>query len=364
MLAGGDGSRLGCKGPKGLYNLGLKSSETFFELFFKRVKHLSELALKKFPNKNLKRDPIIIYLVLKKAHCKEIYDYLKKVNYFNYPTIAFCETTSKINLFDNSGKILFNPEKKLLKSSLGNGDFINLLNKGLISDLEKNGIKYINISGIDNILFKPVDPFFIGFTSKKNLDMSFKTMEKTEPEENVGIHGINDKGYTCYEYIHMDMDTRKILDKNGKLLYRYLHSLNMVVSIEGLKMMAAEAKNISEINFVKRSYNVFNWEDESSKLEECNKFEFFFLDYYLFVKKQGYLAVERGLEFAPIKRKEGRDTPQTALTNFSDMNKRILGIKDCDDFIDIDPKLFYCNDLEERYKNKELEDYVFKFKID
>ena len=363
-MAGGDGSRLGCKGPKGLYPLALKSSKTFFELFFKRVKYLSEMALKKYPNKKLKRDPIIIYLIIRKDHSKQISDYFKKVNYFDYPTICFYETTSKINLFDKNGNVIFGPEKNILKSSLGNGDFVNSLNKGLLSNLEQNGIKYVNISGIDNILFKPVDPFFVGFTSLNKVDMSFKTTEKTEPEENVGIHGMNDKGYTCYEYIHMDMDTRKILDKDNKLLYRYLHTLNMIVSISGLKTMALQEKNISEINFVQRNFNIYNWEKGIFNLKECTKFEFFFLDYYLFVKKQAFLSVARKLEFAPIKRKEGRDTPKTAYQSLSDMNKNILGIKVNKDFIDIDPKLFYFDNLEERYKKKELKSYIFQFEIE
>lgn len=64
--------------------------------------------------------------------------------------------------------------------------------------------------------------------------MVSKTVEKKDPKEDVGIHGVNSSGYNVYEYIHMGMDKRSIKNDDGSLYFKYAHLLNLIATKEAL----------------------------------------------------------------------------------------------------------------------------------
>lgn len=85
------------------FPLNLKKSENLIETFIKRIKALSEYALKKYPNKNLKRDPIIICIMVNNDQIEEFKEYLEKNDYFGYKTIMVVgDRTKHINVFDDN----------------------------------------------------------------------------------------------------------------------------------------------------------------------------------------------------------------------------------------------------------------------
>lgn len=67
----------------------------------------------------------------------------------------------------------------------GNGALFEALwnNKSLFEIIDANKIEYIHMIGIDNVLNKVLDPFFIGFAVQKDLKVAAKAIGKWSPDE-------------------------------------------------------------------------------------------------------------------------------------------------------------------------------------
>ena len=61
-------------------------------------------------------------------------------------------------------------------------------------------IEYIHMIGIDNVLNKVLDPFFLGFTVQKELKVAAKVIGKWSPDEAMGVFAQVDGFIDVIEY--------------------------------------------------------------------------------------------------------------------------------------------------------------------
>lgn len=219
---------------------------------------------------------------------------------------------------------------------------MDILLNNIHAVISKKNIKFLNISGIDNLLNAPLDPIFMGLMLSRDLKLVHKIVEKKIPSENVGLflRKINDGEVSVQEYTVFPKALKEktvVKEKNQILKYRNSHMLNFVIHSDiiqvfynkALKAMKKAGKSdqktidtryfFNKINFNKRwfqTYDSVNQRIIPKEKSPCIKTERFFMDCFSMVpgRLQGFIVVEREKEFAPIKSKaNSKDTPTNAI---------------------------------------------------
>ena len=315
-LAGGQGSRLGFNGPKGIFQLDTCPKISLFEVICNYLKY----ACKKF---NIS---IPWYIMTSTDNCPATMDYFKKNNFFNYPKedIMFFEQDN-LPIIDVNGKLILEETYKVKVGSNGNGNIFSALKKAhLLENMRARKIKWVFTGGIDNVLLNPVDPSFIGLTISSGNHISSKTIFKEDPldpdwvfDRKCGKPAI----VGCENFIN---EVSKVKDKDGKYLYRETNMLAHIFSIDALMYM----QDISLPYHKAFKKNTFiNYEGMKQVPESPNvyKFEQFIFDAFSQFDDITLLRVNPKEEFAPIKSFNGPYNPEIAKEMYE---KNVLGRKE------------------------------------
>lgn len=303
-MAGGQGTRLGHTGPKGTYLLHLNSGDKYiFELF-------AEQLLAAYNKYGVY---ISWYIMTSEANDKDTREFFNLHNFFGYPEgkIQFFKQ-GELPITDTEGNLVLEAKDKVFKASDGNGGIFNALSKNNItSTLKINGVKWVLITGIDNILVNLADEMYLGLVASSSALNGVKSIEKTLPEEKVGLFCKRNNKPSIVEYSELDETMRYAKDKDGSLLYKEANIVNHLLSIELLEKIQNEKLPIH------RAYKGLNYVNKNgdfivAKDPNLYKYEYFIFDYFNFVDDVVIYRVDRNKEFAPVKNKEGVDSPSTA----------------------------------------------------
>ena len=140
-----------------------------------------------------------------------------------------------------------------------------------------------------------IDPIFIGLTLKQNMQIASKSVHKAYPEEKVGVFCKRNGKPSIVEYIELSEKMRNERNKNGELVYGEANTLSHLLSVEAIEKVANQ--NLKYHLAIKN--NLY-------------KFEKFYFDAFPYLDDMLVMRVKREEEFAPIKNKEGVDSPKTA----------------------------------------------------
>ena len=302
-MAGGQGTRLGHNGPKGTYDIGLNSHKSLFELLCDRLKEEGKKYGVTIP----------WFIMTSKENNKETTDFLEKNNYFGYDrdhVTIFMQ--SELPLVDTEGKLLISKELKIKEASDGNGGtYSSLRASGCLADMKEKGIKWVFIGGVDNVLLKMADVTLLGMTAKQGVQIASKSVVKANPHEKVGVFCKINGHPKIIEYAELPEKMAEEVDNNGELKYGESNIMCHLYTIEAIEKISKETLMYHSA-FKKNSYV-----DETGKEiipEEPNsyKFESFIFDAFEFFDEMALLRVKREDEFAPVKNREGSDSPKTA----------------------------------------------------
>ncbi len=222
--------------------------------------------------------------------------FLEKNNYFGYDkksVVIF--TQSELPLVDVEGKLLINKDKKIKEASDGNGGTYSSLRKsGCLADMKEKGIKWIFIGSVDNALLKMVDITLLGMAMKQGVQIASKSVVKANPNERVGVFCRMNGHPKVIEYTELPPKMAQEVDENGELKDGESHIM------------------CNHSAFKKNSYIDENGKEVIPEEPNSYKFESFIFDAFEFFDDIAILRGSREDDFAPVKNKEGVDSPKTA----------------------------------------------------
>ena len=303
-MAGGQGTRLGYSGPKGTFKLDV----------YGKGKYLFEILADNLKQANQKYGVIIPwYIMTSKENNEETIDFLQKNNYFGYDSNHITIfSQSELPLVDRSGKLLIGKDFKIKEASDGNGGtYSSLRRSGCLADMKEKGIKWIFIGSVDNALLKMVDTTLLGIAIDRNVQIASKSVVKANPHERVGVFCKMNGHPKVIEYTELPEKMAEEIDSDGELKYGESHIMCNLYTIDAIEKISKEHL-IYHSAFKKNSYLDENANEVIPEEPNCYKFESFIFDAFEFFDDIAILRGCREDDFAPVKNKEGVDSPKTA----------------------------------------------------
>ena len=313
-MAGGQGTRLGHKGPKGTFKLDV----------YGKGKYLFEILAENLKEANKKYNVNIPwYIMTSVENNDETQSFLEKNKYFGYDeenVILFKQ--GELPLLTLDGEIILNDKKEIKKASDGNGGvFSSLRATGVLADMKRRNIKWIFIGGVDNVLLKMADVYLLGLAIKNKVQIASKSVVKANPKEKVGVFCKCNGKPKVIEYSELPEKMAEEVDDNGELKYGESHIMCNLFSIDAIEKVSTETLMYHSA-IKKNSYIDEQLKEVIPTEPNTFKFEAFIFDAFEFFDDIAIIRGKREDDFAPVKNKEGVDSPATAKEFYESYWKR------------------------------------------
>ena len=326
-VAGGQGTRLGFDGPKGILPVSIISKKSFFEVFADKIMRANQ------------RYDISIpwFIMTSEINHRATIDAFEANNYFGLKKdlVSFFPQ-SLFPAVDFDGKIIMEAKNSIARSPNGHGGaFKALVESGAVEKMKKLGVDVISYFQIDNPLIPCIDPIFIGFHLSEKSELSSKMIPKAYPLEKVGTFCEYKGKDIVIEYSDMPKEIQEKVDSNGEILYRsgsvaiHLFDRNFVEFLGGFSNEDSLPyhKAIKKIPYLDRSGI-----NQVPEKENGIKFEMFVFDALAKASKTIIIEGLRNDNFSPVKNTKGVDSLDTC--HKDQMEQSIRWLEACGVFLD------------------------------
>jgi UDP-N-acetylglucosamine/UDP-N-acetylgalactosamine diphosphorylase len=320
VVAGGQGSRLGIPGPKGVVKVSPVRGKSLLCLHAQKI-----LALqKKFGGR------IPFFIMTSRVNDAETKTFFAEHDYFGLAQDeVFFFAQGMLPSLTQDGKFILGRDGALFMNPDGHGGTLSALQKnGCLDIMQEKGVQEIFYFQVDNPLIKICDPLFIGLHNKQGAQMSSKILRKRDCDEKVGVIAKVNNKTTVIEYSDMSKDMKCATDAQGKMVYWagsiaiHMLRVDFVAALTALGLSLPYHKAIKKIPTL---------DEHGNPVEiEGIKFETFIFDALPMSQTSVTLEVKREEEFAPVKNSTGEDSLESSMAMQVDLHRSWLeaaGIK-------------------------------------
>jgi UDP-N-acetylglucosamine/UDP-N-acetylgalactosamine diphosphorylase len=303
-VAGGQGSRLGFEGPKGMFPISPLRKLTLFAIFAEKL-----LAARR-----RYRAEIPWLIMTSPQNHNATVEYFESEGHFGLgrdtvhffpqgmlPSLAIDGTL----LMAEDGGLFFNPN--------GHGGVVGALRSaGLLTEMRESGVEELFYFQVDNPLVTVPDPVFLGLHRRAGSRISSKVIEKAFPEEKLGTIATLANGRSVViEYSDLTPELMYAREPDGRLFFPQgsiaVHLLNIdyLLSSELVFPFHHARKRVRALNPCPDAAEIHD--------REAVKLEMFIFDSIPQADRALFMEADRGREFAPLKNREGVDSIETSI---------------------------------------------------
>ncbi|MBO5484123.1 MAG: UDPGP type 1 family protein [Lachnospiraceae bacterium] len=303
LLAGGMGTRLGSDNPKGMYDIGITKPVYIFERLIRNLLDIVDLS----------GTWIHLFIMTSDKNHEATVSFFQEKEYFTYhPEYIHFFQQEMAPASTYQGQVYMESKSKIATSPNGNGGWFSSMKKaGLLDIIHQNGIQWLNVFAVDNVLQRIADPCFIGATIEKKCKVGAKVVRKNNPDEKVGVMCLEDGRPSIVEYYELTDQLRNTRDENGDPAYNFGVILNYLFHEKSLEEISDKEL---QLHIVEKKIPYIDENAQPVKPDQPNgyKFETLILDMIHMLDTCLPFEVERDKEFAPIKNKTGVDSIESA----------------------------------------------------
>jgi UDP-N-acetylglucosamine/UDP-N-acetylgalactosamine diphosphorylase len=300
-VAGGQGSRLGFEGPKGMFPASPIRRLSLFAIIAEKL-----LAARRWYGADI---PWLI--MTSSANRLATEEYFESEGFFGLwqESVRFFSQAMLPALFPD-GRLVMACDGGLFLSPNGHGGVFEALRReGLHAQMSARGVEELFYFQVDNPLVTVPDPVFLGFHRRAGAEVSSKVLRKSRPEEKLGVI-VTVGGRPCVlEYSDIDEGLMRARNEAGGLLFEQgsiaIHILNVgFLERSEIRLPYHLArKMVQALNPTPRGTDIGE--------REAIKMETFVFDAIPLARRALFFEVERAEEFAPLKNREGVDSIET-----------------------------------------------------
>jgi UDP-N-acetylglucosamine/UDP-N-acetylgalactosamine diphosphorylase len=302
IVAGGEGTRLGFAGPKGVFPIGPHSRKSIYQLQAEKVASVS---------RRVGRDVPLLVMTSPATDAETRAFFLGHHDFGLAAGQLSFFVQETVPSTDRDGRALLAAPGVLLENPDGHGGaFTALVRSSELERLRAEGIEQLLYIQVDNILAPVDDVELVGLALAERADVVTKVLEKAHPDERVGhlvTHGDRD---CVVEYTELTPEQTRARTSDGELIYRWgspaMHSWS-------LGFLARLADRGFRLPLHRSAKPLRAWIDGSERDVDGWKYERFIFDLVPEAERSIGLEIERDAEFAPVKNATGEDSPASAV---------------------------------------------------
>ena len=315
VVAGGQGSRLGFDGPKGLYPLGPVTDRTLFALQAQRIRRLRQTTGAAIP----------WYVMTSDATDDATRSAFAEAGHFGLPAHdVFFLCQGMVTSFDFDGKLILERPDRIFVNPDGHGGSLTALrDSGALDDMKRRGITTIFYFQVDNPLVELGDPVLLGFHNGAGAEASCKSLRKERPDEKMGVFARIDGHMGVVEYTEISPEHRDARDANGRLVFDAGNLAVHAFEVDFVRRIASESERW--LPWHASAKKIPTVDDTGAPLEprEPNglKLERFVFDALRAAETVCIVEASRD-EYGPVKNASGSDSPKTSRSGLSQRYRR------------------------------------------